>query len=114
MIRRLSILLSVGALALVLPSNGIAGNEGVPHFGHVFLIIGENTDYTHINSTNTPFLTSTVRPDSAWLTSYYSATHWSQANYVALVTGQFTSCEQHDGGTSCHQNIDNLYHQLDA
>jgi len=55
-----------------------------------------------------------IRPQSAWLTSYDAATHWSQANYVALVTGQFTGCEQHDGGIGCHQNIDNLFHQLDA
>jgi hypothetical protein len=33
---------------------------------------------------------------------------------VALVTGQFTACEQHDGGIACHQNIGNLYHQLDV
>jgi hypothetical protein len=32
---------------------------------------------------------------------------------VALVTGQFTRCEQQDGGVACHQNIDNLFHQLD-
>jgi hypothetical protein len=32
---------------------------------------------------------------------------------VALVTGQFNRCEQQDGGIACHQNIDNLYHQLD-
>lgn len=41
-------------------------------------------------------------------------THWSQANYVALVTGQFTGCEQKDGGAACHQNVPNLFHQLDA
>jgi hypothetical protein len=28
-----------------------------------------------------------------------AATHWSQANYVALVTGQFTACEQKDGAS---------------
>ena len=87
--------------------------EGVPAFGHVFLIIGENTTYSHLTTTNAPYLLGTIRPASAWLTNYYAATHWSQANYVALVTGQFTQCEQKDGGISCHQNVDNLYHQLD-
>jgi phosphoesterase family protein len=87
--------------------------EGVPAFGHVFLIIGENTTYSHLTATNAPYLMGTIRPQAAWLTSYYAATHWSQANYVALVTGQFTRCEQQDGGISCHQNIDNLFHQLD-
>jgi len=50
----------------------------------------------------------------AWLTQYYAATHWSQANYVALVSGQFTDCEQKDYGTLCHQDVDNLFHQLDV
>ena len=89
------------------------GYEGIPRVGHVFVIIGENTDYDHLNTTNAPYLESTLRPRSAWLANYYAATHWSQANYVALVTGQFTRCEQQDGGIACHQNIDNLYHQLD-
>ena len=87
--------------------------EGVPAFGHVFLIIGENTTYAHLTPSNAPYLMRTIRPHAAWLTSYYAATHWSQANYVALVTGQFTPCEQKDGGISCHQNIGNLFHQLD-
>ena len=90
------------------------GAEGVPRLGNVFLIIGENTTYSHLTTTNAPFLMGTVRQKGAWLTNYYAATHWSQANYVALVTGQFTRCEQQDYGTACHQNIDNLYHQMDV
>jgi phosphatidylinositol-3-phosphatase len=87
--------------------------EGVPGFGHVFLIIGENTTYSHLKAANAPYLLGTIGPRAAWLSNYYAATHWSQANYVALVTGQFTRCEQHDGGIACHQNIGNLFHQLD-
>ncbi|HEX6933734.1 MAG TPA: alkaline phosphatase family protein [Streptosporangiaceae bacterium] len=90
-----------------------AATENVPALGHVFLIIGENTTYSHLTATNAPFLLTSVKPRAAWLTNYYAATHWSQANYVALVTGQFTRCEQQDGGVACHQNVDNLYHQLD-
>ena len=56
--------------------------------GHVFLIIGENTTYSHLTASNAPFLMGTIRPHAAWLSNYYAATHWSQANYVALVTGQ--------------------------
>jgi hypothetical protein len=113
--RRLAALIGGTAIALVCaaPALSAPGLEGVPRFGHVFLIIGENTDYSHVNATNTPFLMGTVRPNSAWFDNYFSATHWSQANYVAMVTGQFTSCEQKDGGISCHQNVDNLYHRMD-
>jgi hypothetical protein len=87
--------------------------EGVPAFAHVFLIIGENTTYSHLSDSSAPYLLGTIRPHAAWLSNYYAATHWSQANYVALTTGQFTRCEQKDGGVACHQNIDNLFHQLD-
>ena len=31
-----------------------ATSPPVPHFGHVFLIIGENTDYSHVTATNSP------------------------------------------------------------
>jgi hypothetical protein len=88
--------------------------EGVPAFGHVFLIIGENTTYSHLTAANAPYLLGMIRPQAAWLSNYYAATHWSQAIYVALVTGQFTGCEQKDGGIACHQNVDNLFHQLDV
>jgi hypothetical protein len=88
--------------------------EGVPRLGHVFLIIGENTTYDHLTPTNAPYLMGTIRPNAVWFTQYYGATHWSQANYVALVSGQYTSCEQSDYGIACHQDVDNLFHQLDV
>ena len=109
----------LGAVAAI-PASAAAGpvvtapGEGVPAFGHVFLIIGENTTYSHLTTTNAPYLLGTIRPDAAWLTNYDAATHWSQANYVALVTGQFTPCEQKDGGIACHQNVDSVFHQLDV
>jgi hypothetical protein len=46
----------------------------------VFLIIGENTTYSHLTAANAPYLMGTIRPQAAWLTSYYAATHWSQAS----------------------------------
>jgi len=113
--------LAAGMTAAVAPASPASGHvrsaaapgEGVPAFGHVFLIIGENTTYSHLKASNAPFLTGVIRPRAAWLSNYYAATHWSQANYVALVTGQFTRCEQQDGGIACHQNVGSLFHQLD-
>jgi hypothetical protein len=90
------------------------GAEGVPRFGHVFVIIGENTDYQHLTPTNAPYLMTAIRPSSAWFGNYYAATHWSQANYVALMSGQFTPCEQADRGYACRDDVDNLFHQLDG
>jgi phosphoesterase family protein len=104
---------AVGLAALAQTSAAGGGSDGVPHFGHVFVIIGENTDYQHLTPTNAPYLMTAIRPSSAWFTNYYAATHWSQANYVALTSGQFTPCEQKDFGYACRDDVDNLFHQLD-
>ena len=93
---------------------GTSGLEGVPQFGHVFLIVGENTTYSHLDTTNAPYLMGKLRPRAAWLTDYRAATHWSQANYIALTSGRFTRCEQQDGGASCQDDVNNLFHQLDV
>src|SRR5438552_8544729 len=90
------------------------GKEGVPSLGHVFLLYGENTTYSHVKPTNIPYLMNTIRPESAWLTHYRATTHWYEANYVAITSGQFTKCEQQDYGVVCHQNVPNIYHQLDV
>ena len=39
--------------------------EGVSAFGHVFLIIGENTTYSHLTAANAPYLMGTIRPQAA-------------------------------------------------
>lgn len=105
--------LGLAALAQVSAAGGGA-DDRVPRFGHVFVIIGENTDYQHLTATNAPYLMTQIRPSSAWFTDHYAATHWSQANYVALTSGQFTPCEQQDGGYACRDDVDNLFHQLDG
>ncbi len=110
-------LAAIALFGLISPPAGVGAptsREGIPRLGHVFLIIGENTTYSHLKGTNAPYLLGNVKPRSAWLTEYRAATHWSQANYVALTSGQFTKCEQQDYGVACHQNVPNLFHQLDA
>jgi hypothetical protein len=101
-------------VAATAPRTSAAGTEGVPRFGHVFVIVGENTTYSHLTTTNAPYLMGHLRPRSAWLTRYRAATHWSQANYVALTSGRFSRCEQKDYGAACHDRVNNLYHQLDV
>jgi hypothetical protein len=105
---------AVGLAALAQVSAAGGGTDRVPRFGHVFVIIGENTDYQHLTATNAPYLMTAIRPSSAWFTNYYAATHWSQANYVALTSGQFTPCEQKDLGYACRDDVNNLFHQLDG
>jgi phosphatidylinositol-3-phosphatase len=104
------------AIGLMSASAGAESTgEGVPAFNHVFVIVGENTELGQINKSDAPFLTGTVEPNAAWLTNYFAVTHFSEANYAAMTSGQFTRCEQFDGSiASCHQNVDNLFQQLDG
>jgi acid phosphatase len=101
---------------LVVPGRAFAANvEGVPAFGNVFVIIGENKELSQINQVDAPYIIGTIKPESAWLTNYFATTHYSEANYVAMTSGQFTACQQLDGSpASCHQNVDNLFRQLDG
>jgi hypothetical protein len=116
-VSRLPVALALATIALLAsagsPAHASADREGIPRLSHVFVIIGENTDYSHVTETNSPYTMLTLRPRSAWMSRYFAATHWSQANYVALMSGQFNRCQQQDGGVACHQDVDNLYHQLD-
>jgi hypothetical protein len=89
--------------------------DGVPQFGNVFVIIGENYNYSQVTANNSPYLFNKIKPQAAWLTNYWAATHYSESNYVAMTSGQFTPCEQADGSiASCHQDVPNLFNQLDT
>src|SRR6059058_1881023 len=68
--------------------------EGVPAFGKVFVIIGENAELGNVNKSNSPYLMNTLMPASAWHTNYFALTHNSLANYVGMTSGQFSTCEQ--------------------
>jgi phosphatidylinositol-3-phosphatase len=95
------------------PAGASGGAEGVPALDHVFVIVGENTQLSQLNMGNAPYLLGTLMPASAWLTNYFATTHYSEANYVAMTSGQFTQCQQKDGpAASCHQNVPNLFQDL--
>jgi hypothetical protein len=95
--------------------------EGVPRFGHVFLLIGENTSLSQDNPRNAPYLVSRLKPRAAWLTNYFGIHGGSLSDYVAMTSGQFRRCDVNDdfpynpntGKPTCAQRIDNLFHQLD-
>jgi len=104
-----------GGLAAATSATPPAKVDGVPQFGNVFVIIGENYNYSQVTANNSPYLINHIKPESAWLTNYWAATHYSESNYVAMTSGQFTPCEQADGSiASCHQDVPNLFNQLDT
>jgi phosphatidylinositol-3-phosphatase len=98
------------------------GREGVPRFGHVFLLIGENTSLSQVNATNTPYLALRLKPHAAWLTGYRALHDGSLADYIGMTSGQFRRCDVNDnlpynpntGKPTCAQRIDNLFRQLDV
>jgi len=97
--------------------------DGVPAFGHVFLIVGENASSSEVTPQHAPYITLTLRPQGVWLTRYFALTDGSLGDYAAMVSGQFVRCERDNdfsftngdvpGQRACHQSVDNLFHQLD-
>lgn len=117
------------ALAATATGFGSAGRtrvgtrlEGVPHFGRVFLLIGENTSLSQLTAKNTPYLVKQLKPRGAWLTNYFGVHGGSLSDYIAMTSGHFKKCEVNDdlpyhlnsGKLFCHEPINNLFHQLDT
>ncbi|MEA2218281.1 MAG: phosphatidylinositol-3-phosphatase [Solirubrobacteraceae bacterium] len=100
--------------AMLLP--GASASAAVPRFGHVFVIVGENTSYSQVTAARAPYLTRTLRPAGAWLSNYRTfTTSSSLGEYVAMVSGQYTRCEANNAlPARCHQTSPNLFAQLDA
>ncbi|MDX6495165.1 MAG: phosphatidylinositol-3-phosphatase [Gaiellales bacterium] len=113
-------LLVATATALMLMAGSAGASAASPSTpslasSHVYLIIGENSELGQINKVDAPYLLGTLKPQGAWLTKYFALTHFSEANYVGMMSGQFTHCQQFDySAATCHQDVDNLFHQLDG
>ncbi len=113
--RALTVVAVAAALFLLAQGPAATGGGAVPALNHVFIIIGENTELGQINATNAPYIMSDIKPHSAWLTQYFALTHFSEANYVGMMAGQFNACQQMDGSAaSCHVPWENLFSQLDG
>jgi phosphatidylinositol-3-phosphatase len=89
---RLPPLLAVCALALtfvqpVAVRAQYAADRAIPHYRHVFVIMGENKSWERIDGgTNAPTLTRLAR-EYGDATRFYGEVHPSEANYVALIGG---------------------------
>ena len=70
-----------------------ASAAAVPSFGHVFVIVGENKSLYQITSSKAPYIMKTLKPASAWFTDYNDVAKGSLADYVALTSGQYASCQ---------------------
>jgi len=101
------------AASLLATSPVLAGQASAvtaPSFGHVFVIVGENKSLSQINSFNAPYIMKTLKPGSAWFTGYNSVAWGSLADYVALTSGQYTSCQVH--GPCGSFNVPSIFSQV--
>ncbi|MEA2520497.1 MAG: phosphatidylinositol-3-phosphatase [Actinomycetota bacterium] len=119
MIRRallVTVALSMSVLALPGgPARATSRIEGVPAFGNVFVLVGENTTLSQLTTKDAPYQTSWVRQHSAWFTNYWGISHYSTSNYIAMTSGQFIKCEQLDEKpATCNQDVPNIFQQLDT
>jgi hypothetical protein len=98
--------------AVLLPAATASG--AVPRFGHVFLIVGENTSASQVTARHAPYITQKLRPRGAWLSNYHSFTRSSSlGEYIAMVSGQFSHCEANNALPSgCQQSLPTLFSQL--
>jgi len=87
-----------------------------PPARRVFLVIGENTSASQITPAHAPYLTGTLKPRAAWVTTYHSLRRSSSlGDYIAMTSGQFTKCEaDNDLPDHCHQARSNVFEQLQA
>jgi phosphatidylinositol-3-phosphatase len=107
--------------ATTLRANG-AHRANVPHFNHVFLVIGENTSLREITARRTPYLAGTLIPAGASLTEYQAVHGGSLSDYMALTSGEYTTCEINDslpyfinsGKPKCIDRGASIFSLLDA
>ena len=98
-------------LALLLAASILAPSafcQGLPSFGNVVIVMGENTDYsTSYNSSNMPFLTSLANQYGLGV-NYYSDTHPSIGNYLNLATGNILTDDDSQTPESFPVSLNNI------
>src|SRR5262245_27380297 len=111
--RKLKILMvAIFALGVCKPVTLVAQVPNL-HQGPVFLIVGENLDYQHVDKATAPYITQVLQPQSAWVVNFFGLSHGSLSDYIGMTSGQFTPCDEDNGSPfDCHQNVDNLFSQL--
>ena len=88
-----------GTAAITVTSSG-----GAP-FGHVFIVVEENTNYASvIGSSAMPYLSSLAQ-QYGLATQYYANTHPSIGNYFMMTVGDIFTNDDSYGGTVSEDNV---------
>ncbi|HEY7982893.1 MAG TPA: alkaline phosphatase family protein [Ktedonobacterales bacterium] len=103
-------LVALGARG-VAPARADSGRSNLKNFQHVFIIMMENTGYTHlIGNPNAPFINAAAATYGLG-TNYHGVTHPSQPNYIAATSGS-TQGVTGDGDVTL--DVPNIVDQLEA
>ena len=93
------------ATSVLIPS---AFCQGLPTFGNVVIVVGENTSFsTSYNSSNMPYLTSLANTYGIAV-NYYSDTHPSIGNYLNLATGNILTDDDSQTPQSFPVSLNNI------
>src|SRR5258708_8350948 len=82
-------------------------------FGHVAIVVEENTNYSSVTSSSMPYL-SGLMSQYGLATQHYANTHPSIGNYFMLTTGQILTNDDAQTPTSFPVSVDNAVPELVA
>ena len=107
----LSIIAMVVSSAVSSASNGDTRSSGLKNFQHVWVIMMENTGYSHlIGNSNAPWINSAAATYGL-ATNYTGVSHPSQPNYIAATSGS-TNGVADDNDTTI--DVPNIVDQIEA
>jgi hypothetical protein len=91
------------------------GGGGAAPFGHVVIVVEENANYASVagDTATMPYLNSLIG-SYGLATQYYSNTHPSIGNYMALTTGQVLTNDDGETPASFPVSVNNVVRQLAA
>src|SRR5258706_7913968 len=101
-----------GGIASAAFSISIATQSLTPQFGHVAIVVEENTNYANaVGSTSMPYLNSLIK-QYGLATQYYANTHPSIGNYMMLTTGQILTNDDSQTPSSFPVSADNIAREI--
>jgi len=91
-------------------TGGTGGGNAL--FGHIVIVLEENTDYASVVGTNAMPYLNTLISQYGLATQYYATTHPSIGNYMDLTTGQILTNDDGQTPTTFPVSQDNVVREL--
>jgi phosphatidylinositol-3-phosphatase len=119
-VRVLILLLTFSSFGLILTGcSGLHGsnaaptvNSAQPAFGHVFIVVEENHNYSDVIGSSSMLYLNSLATQYGLATQYYANTHPSIGNYFMLTAGQIVTNNDSYGPPSGGLDVDNVAREL--